>query len=609
MKKIIKVFLLLLAVGFNSLVVNAGNIFYSGLKSEGVYLKVTRPDGTVYRSVGQITSTLDNGVYYCLEMRNPMIQYHEYFEESNEPYNVVGYSKEKWERIANIAYYGYGYGNHTESYWYGVTQVMIWNETNPSDWKIEFTNTSVGAVVPDKFKAEMDEINNLIENNKKVPNISNDNYSYNININEQKVIEDTNNSLANYKFIRNDINAYIDNNKIYFSSNVPGDYTITLTNNDNNGYLPKIYYYESYQKIINAPSPISNTININVHVKGGRVELYKNDSENINRIDANLNQAVYAIYDTNDNYVSSITTNSDGYGISDFMNPGRYYFKEIKASTGYELDQEKHYFEVNDNNVTTVNLQEQVIKRNIKFIKYKTIDGKNIKEKDISFKVTRISNNKEIIVTTNKKGETTFELDYGKYQVTQLNSSFGFQKIDDFIIDVNEEFPTTYSYKLYDKQIKKQVSIIKKDSDTKLTLTEGFKFKIFSYFTNSFINIDNKTTFVTDKEGKFSLNLPYGDYYLEEIASNDLYELNPNKYYFRIDQDTPIDYEIIFYNQLKSKKIEKETELIKEPIVEPIKNTIEKTITYHIPNTLSNSNKTFYIIIILGIIYVLKKIK
>ena len=60
-----------------------------------------------------------------------------------------------------IAHYGYGYPNHTDLKWYGVTQYLIWNELGLDD--LYFTDSYYGNRIT-AYTNEIDEMNSLINN-------------------------------------------------------------------------------------------------------------------------------------------------------------------------------------------------------------------------------------------------------------------------------------------------------------------------------------------------------------------------------------------------------------------------------------------------------------
>ena len=64
----------------------------------------------------------------------------EYEEYSKDFLDDLNISEEVWEDISLIAYYGYMYDDHTEDYWYYITQMMIWRKVAPNA-QFYFTDT------------------------------------------------------------------------------------------------------------------------------------------------------------------------------------------------------------------------------------------------------------------------------------------------------------------------------------------------------------------------------------------------------------------------------------------------------------------------------------
>lgn len=113
---------------------------------------------------------------YCIQpdvgMYGPLTGYINYDDISKIPYSNL--TNEQWENIKLIAYFGYGYGNHTSDVWYGITQCMIWEEADPT-LEVKFGTSAAAAVTGthylDTFKNEYNEIMTLVNNYKKNPNL------------------------------------------------------------------------------------------------------------------------------------------------------------------------------------------------------------------------------------------------------------------------------------------------------------------------------------------------------------------------------------------------------------------------------------------------------
>ena len=132
-----------------------------------IYLKKVKPDGyTKYQQARFIRRSEDNQFVYCLQPYIDIDNNLPYYDVIREDYEkVLGFSESQWDRISLLAYYGYGYGNHTDQKWYVITQVMIWRTTNPES-DIYFTDTLNGTRV-NKFDGEIAELESLVSNHYK----------------------------------------------------------------------------------------------------------------------------------------------------------------------------------------------------------------------------------------------------------------------------------------------------------------------------------------------------------------------------------------------------------------------------------------------------------
>ena len=94
-------------------------------KSDRVYL-ITNEVGEIVYSIDPALSLSVNGTYR---------------EFTTIPY-FLNLTEEQINKMNLIAYYGYGYKNHTEIKWYGITQYLIYKELDYDD--VYFTDTYFG---------------------------------------------------------------------------------------------------------------------------------------------------------------------------------------------------------------------------------------------------------------------------------------------------------------------------------------------------------------------------------------------------------------------------------------------------------------------------------
>lgn len=115
-------------------------------------------------------------------------------------------------------------------------------------------------------------------------------------------------------------------------------YLMELENMTNHKLDPKKYFFE-----INLNNLDENII-INNYLPKGKIKIIKKDAEN-----KLLSGAKFGIYDEKDNLIC-IKTTDNGIILIEDLAFGKYYLKEIQAPIGYELNNEKYYFEINDEN-------------------------------------------------------------------------------------------------------------------------------------------------------------------------------------------------------------------------------------------------------------------
>ena len=134
----------------------SSNDFYHAERIEGVFTK----------SVGQITKyqtarffrrISDNQAVYCME---PFIVFSDSSSYTSQITTPSGLDDETWKKISLLAYYGYGYGNHTDPKWYAVTQVLIWREVDKNA-DFFFTDVLDGSRI-EAFNNEINEMNSLV---------------------------------------------------------------------------------------------------------------------------------------------------------------------------------------------------------------------------------------------------------------------------------------------------------------------------------------------------------------------------------------------------------------------------------------------------------------
>ena len=438
--KKLNIFLMLIITTFIMTMINVkaeSANFYEGEYIGDIYMSKYQPStGTTYYQKARFFRKADTNEYaYCIEPFNFFNEESTYTSTIN-PDNL---SQDQINRISRIAYFGYGYKNHSDRKWYAITQFMIWQASDPSG-DYYFTNYLNGPKA-DRFTSEINEINNLVNESYITPSFSNKDYY--IVEDHQLILEDTNNVL--YTFETDDKSLILNNNMLKITNLNKGDYEYTLYKKYNHYNKPIIFYQSpTSQNIVKTGDIDTLKVNIKVHIKNTKIELTKIDKDTQSIIpqgEASLDGAKYNLYDENNNLIKELTI-TNNQAIIENLDFGKYYLKEITPGTGYTLDNNVYEIIIDkDNPLKDLILENKVVAKKIT-IEKKYGDNYLLKgEKDISFQI--YNKNKELIntITTDSKGLVEITLPYGSYEFIQINSTKGYSKVDNFTItiDNNEE--------------------------------------------------------------------------------------------------------------------------------------------------------------------------
>lgn len=447
MKKLFIFLITIVGINLISITNVSAKDFYEGSYIDGIYMTKEKNGTRYYQKARFFNRASDNKFSYCIE---PFAMFNENgsYTSTLNPYNLSSYQK---QRIEQIAYFGYQYSGHEDLKWYAITQLMIWKEADPSG-NIYFTNTLDGERV-EKFTAEINEINSLIDNYNKLPSIASMQSIYTV-VGKEVVLSDTNNVLNNYK--SNSNNAVIKNNKLIFKSDDEKNMSVSLNRNTNKyGSIPIYFHSDSSQDMI-LVGDLSKSFNINFNVLKTNLKINKIDKDNksnIPRGEAKLEGAIYQLYDKDMNELDKLTIDIDLTASLENLDFGKYYLKEIKPGIGYTLDDKIYEFEISkDNTNIELTLENKVIEKEITIHKSYTDGIICNSEANISFNI--FDHNKKLFttITTDQNGIAKTTLPFGRYIFKQLNTTEGYNYTDDFIIDVsdNEEVKK----ELYDYKIK-----------------------------------------------------------------------------------------------------------------------------------------------------------
>ena len=519
-----------------------------------IYIKKVKPNGyTSYKQAQFIRRSEDNKFVYCLQPYVEIDNNLPYYEVIRNDYaSVLGLTEEQWDRISLLAYYGYGYENHTEQKWYVITQVMIWRTTNPES-DIYFTDKLNGNKI-NKFDDEIAELENLVSNHYKRPNLS---VEKTLPLGQSTTVTDTNNVLNKYKITSTEnVTASINGNQLKITATGIGNGKVNLALKDTKYELPPIVYYSDHsQNVMRVGSYDPIYTNITLNIIGGRIEINKLDSEcncKTPRGEATLAGAKYGIYDTSGKLIEELTTDENAYAISNYLpSLGEFIIKEISPSNGYTLDKNSYSVMIDENNLlASVNVYEKVITGKIYITKVfaQATTGIMTPEANITFAI--LNNKNEVVkkVTTDENGILSITLPFGSYILRQLNSTSGYEVAKDYSFSIDKDGIEIRKI-ISNAEITAKLKVIKIDKDTgEVIKRAGIKFQIINAKTGEIVKqkityptVKVLDTFETDENGLLVTPYPLntGTYYLKEVDQViDGYLWNDKSVEFTIDENT-----------------------------------------------------------------------
>lgn len=517
MKKIIFFIGCFLLAIFN-VAANGKETIYAGEKIANMYIRKIDSNGNITNKQGQfIRRSSDDEVVYCLEPFIGLIDGFNYESVSNNYWEYLNIDKNIWEEILLIAYYGYMYENHTDDYWYYITQVLIWR-TIDENAQFYFLESIDGEVNNNLYSEEISEITNLVKKHHQTPDINDIKVLYGDNIK----IYDNNEVLNKYKVIDNDMIS-IKENYININANQIGEYNINLYK-ENNNYknIPLIYYDEVSQKLLKVGNIEPNYYSFSVNIIPGEIKIIKKDYDTQEVI---LQEGIkFLLFDESNNLIKEEYTNAEGIVTFNNLKKGKYFIKEASDQIikGYEINSEVIEINVDSKEAIVIDFYNKKSKGKIKITKYIEIFDNAIKEiagENIRFGLYDSKNNLISIKETNNNGIIIFDdLDIGKYIVKELDNKEEYIKNNNYEIEIKlidnkaseEELLITNELKKGNIIINKYNAELKPLSDTEFNI----------YNDNYFI------TLATNELGVIEIkDLPLGDYYIKEIKASDGYQI------------------------------------------------------------------------------------
>lgn len=591
MKKII-IAVILIVVMLPSITLAASDTFYEGEYLPDAYIKKFKSGATTgkYEQMRMFRRTSDNTPAYCIELWENISSSESMNSIEISNYNLL--SQDILDKIELYAYYGYGYQNHTDLNWYTATQFLIWKATS-QDSNIYFTDTLNGNRV-DKFVAEMNEIENLVNRHNILPSFHNN--TYELGVKEELILEDTNHVLENYNVIPNYLNpAYKDTpNTLKIKTNYVGTTTISFEKGSSTNRT-LIYSSSTSQDLLIRGNyrPVKGMVTLKV--TAGKINISKIDIDTKKyepQGEASLDGTTYNLYDVNHNFIETIRINTNGKGVSTNLPYGTYYIKENSTGVGYQLDNNTYQVTVTkDEKTKYLTLSNQVIKSKIKINKsYQPLNSdKTYNEENTIFSFYNKNHEKVGEIKTSQDGEGEITLPYGTYYVKQETGKENYQMVEDFTVVIDENTLPNLEYHFINHEYGSSLKITKIDRDSKLPIRlSKASFKIKDIINDKYITYNKKDIFQTDNNGILLLpiKLKIGKYQLEEITPPIGYQLMKKSILIEVTKDSEELIEIEIENEKELGKLE----IIKYGEVVDVKNN---QLEYS-KETLSNVEYSLY---------------
>ena len=407
--------------------------FYEAEYIDGIYMSKynTQTRVTYYQKARFFRKTGTEEFAYCIEPFKFFQEGEAYISTENP-----NLTETQLDRISKIAYYGYGYKNHTDSKWYAITQMMIWQASDISG-NYYFTDTLNGQPI-NRFLEEMNEINNLINESTLIPSFSNQ--TFQIVEQESRLLEDKNHIINQFQSFNE--NVTIQNNTLKIENLKAGNYTFQIIKKQDNYHKPLIFYQSNNSQNLVKTGDIKDiiaTIHIEViktSIQGTKID--KDTKSIIPSGNAKLDGAIYELYNEEKQLIKTLEINNNQFQIEN-LSFGKYYLKEISPGTGYTLNDTFYQIELSKETPTIdLILENEVIKKRI-IIQKKYGEQNNLQnEKNITFQIINNINNEIKEITTNEEGIIELILPYGEYTIMQVNTTDGYQKIEPITLIVED---------------------------------------------------------------------------------------------------------------------------------------------------------------------------
>ena len=382
--------------------------------------------------------------------------------------------------------------------------------------------------------------------------LSNDGTTYSI------TLTDTNNVIENYSFSASDtvVSVAVSGNQLILRSASPLSAPVTVVATRNSAYTAAStftpYGSTTRQDIVvgvEAVGGMTGYLTLKANRKEFRVAVTKEDGiTGPAQGDGTLAGAVYGLYH-GDTLIETCTTDANGQFTTGYYETGDdWTIREIAPSPGYLLDTTVYPVPAAADQLPSIkNDLTQTVKENpilgrlsISKLAVDSTAGTEAPEAEASFEVflksagsyDAAAETERDILTCGEDGTAQSKmLPYGVYLVRQLSGWEGYA-LDTTLHEVNiSSDGETVSIQFRNEIFKGSLTIRKVDKDTEQALP-GARFRLLDSTGNPFAEG------TTDENGILVFeNIPFGDYYLEELEASDGYKADTTPYVFSVTTD------------------------------------------------------------------------